>query len=146
MRAVLQRVLEASVSVHEKTISHIGPGILVFLGVMRGDTEVQANWLASKVLNARIFADNEKAMNRSVIEMDGELLVVSQFTLAGDLQRGNRPNFSAAENPSKAEHLYHHFVDALASQYREVSTGEFGADMQVASVNDGPVTIFLDCE
>ena len=146
MRTVLQRVSEASVSVHEKTISRIGPGILVFLGVMRGDTEVQADWLASKVLNARIFAGNGKSMNRSVIEVGGELLVVSQFTLAGDLQCGNRPNCSAAESPSVADHLYHHFIDTLASQYRKVSTGEFGADMKVMSVNDGPVTILLDRE
>lgn len=143
MRALLQRVSEASVTVAGERIASIGPGLLVFLGVEPGDGAAEIDWLAAKVLALRVFADDLKPMNRSVVDVGGEVLVVSQFTLAADTSRGNRPGFSTAAPPALAERVYHDFCTALRSRHPRISTGRFGADMQVALVNDGPVTFLL---
>lgn len=144
MRALLQRVRQASVTVEDEVIASIGPGLLVFLGVFPQDGNEQIDWLAQKTLDLRIFPDDQKPMNRSVVEVDGELLVVSQFTLAADVSRGRRPGFSAAAPPEQAEPLYEQFVQTLRGQWPRVQAGRFGADMQVALVNDGPVTLLLE--
>lgn len=144
MRALLQRVSEASVTVAGETIASIGPGLLVLLGVYPGDGDEQINWLADRVLSLRIFPDADKPMNRSVMDVDGAVLVVSQFTLAADTSRGRRPGFSTAAAPDIAQARYQQFVERLESQWPHVQTGRFGADMQVALVNDGPVTFLLE--
>jgi len=144
MKALLQRVTEASVKVDGEEIGAIGPGLLVFLGVEPGDGDAETDWLADKLLALRIFPGDGKPMNRSVTDVDGELLVVSQFTLAADTSRGNRPGFSSAAAPELAEKLYESFVGALRDRGAGVATGRFGADMQVALVNDGPVTFLLE--
>ena len=144
MKALLQRVGEASVAVAGERIAAIGPGLLVFLGVEPDDAAAQVDWLAAKVLALRIFPDADKAMNRSVTDVGGELLVVSQFTLAADTRRGNRPGFSTAAPPALAEQLYERFLETLAGRYPKVARGRFGADMQVALINDGPVTFLLE--
>ena len=127
-----------------RRVSSIGPGLLVFLGVVKGDDEEQATWLAQKILRHRVFPDSSRPMNRSVVETNGELLVVSQFTLCASTGKGNRPDFSSAERPERAEQLYGVFVDKLRESPVSVSVGRFGAAMQVSLVNDGPVTILLD--
>ena len=144
MRVLLQRVSRASVSVDGDVISDIGAGLLAFIGVFPEDTEAQADWLVDKTLGLRIFPDADKPMNRSVQDVGGEVLAVSQFTLAGDTSRGKRPGFSTAAPPELAEHLYDYFVERLAAQGGRVQTGRFGADMQVELVNDGPVTFLLE--
>ncbi len=144
MKALLQRVSEASVSVAGERIAAIGPGLLVLLGVEPGDGAGQSDWLAAKTLALRIFPDADKPMNRSVVDIGGEVLVVSQFTLAADTSRGNRPGFSSAAPPTLAEPMYEDFVARLRASYARVATGRFGADMQVALVNDGPVTLLLE--
>ena len=144
MRVLLQRVSEASVAVGGQLIASIGCGLLVFLGVERGDTEVEADWLVEKTLGLRVFADEDKPMNRSVLDVDGEVLVVSQFTLAADTSRGKRPGFSTAAQPELAEVLYGYFVTRMRDRWSKVSEGRFGADMQVALTNDGPVTYLLE--
>ena len=144
MRVLLQRVSEASVAVDGQLIAGIECGLLVFLGVERGDTEVEADWLVEKTLGLRVFADADKPMNRSVLDVDGEVLVVSQFTLAADTSRGKRPGFSTAAQPELAEVLYGYFVTRMRERWSKVSEGRFGADMQVALTNDGPVTFLLD--
>lgn len=144
MRALLQRVARASVTVGGDTLASIGPGLLVLLGVAAGDEVEQAVWLAGKTLDLRIFADRHKPMNASVIEVSGSILVVSQFTLAADTRRGNRPGFSTAAPPALAEPLYERYVAELRGRCADVQTGRFGADMQVNLVNDGPVTILLE--
>ncbi len=144
MKALLQRVSEASVSVAGERIAAIGPGLLVLLGVEPGDGAGQSDWLAAKTLALRIFPDADKPMNRSVVDIGGEVLVVSQFTLAADASRGNRPGFSSAAPPTLAEPMYEDFVARLRASYARVATGRFGADMQVALVNDGPVTLLLE--
>jgi D-aminoacyl-tRNA deacylase len=144
MKALLQRVAEASVTVAGEKIAAIGPGLLVLLGVEQADAPAAADWLAAKTLALRIFPDVDKPMNRSVQDHGGEVLVVSQFTLAADTSRGNRPGFSTAAPPEQAEHLYQSYVAALRSRYPKIATGRFGADMQVALVNDGPVTFLLE--
>jgi D-aminoacyl-tRNA deacylase len=146
MRALLQRVSEASVTVGDERVARIGPGLLVLLGVQPADDPATADWLAAKTLSLRIFPDTDKPMNRSVVDAGGEVLVISQFTLAADTSRGNRPGFSSAAPPEQAERLYLDYVAALTSRYPRVATGRFGADMQVALVNDGPVTFVLDRE
>ncbi|MFU8815971.1 MAG: D-aminoacyl-tRNA deacylase [Pseudomonadales bacterium] len=143
MKALLQRVTRASVTVAGERIAVIDTGLLVLLGVEPGDEADTADWLAAKTLALRIFADAEKPMNRSVADVGGDILVVSQFTLAADTSRGNRPGFSSAAPPDQAELLYEAFVAALQRRYPKVATGRFGADMQVALVNDGPVTFLL---
>ena len=143
MKVLLQRVESASVSVGHIEIATIGPGLLAFLGVERGDTSEIATRLANKTASLRIFPSDSKPMDRSVVDTGGSVLVVSQFTLAADVRKGNRPSFSNAADPSDAEPLVDHFVDVLREQISIVATGRFGAHMQVALVNDGPVTLLL---
>jgi D-tyrosyl-tRNA(Tyr) deacylase len=139
MRALVQRVSEASVSVEGEEVSRIGPGLLVLLGVRRGDGPDQADRIARKLLALRVFEDDEGRMNRSVGEIGGELLCVSQFTLYGDARKGNRPGFVDAAPPDEAEPLYEHVRAALGAE-----GGVFGAHMDVALVNDGPVTLLIE--
>jgi len=145
VRAVIQRVLEASVAIDGDTVSRIGPGLLVLLGVRRGDGESDVGWMAEKVANLRIFEDQAGKMNRSLLdEGRGAVLVVSQFTLYGDAHKGRRPSFIEACEPVEANRLYNLFCDQLRGLGLEVQTGEFAAHMRVALVNDGPVTLILD--
>lgn len=144
MRALLQRVNSATVNVDGEVIASIDTGLLVLLGVTNGDAADAAVWLAAKTLDLRIFADEHKPMNASVMDVQGAVLVVSQFTLAADTRRGNRPGFSTAAPPHEAEPLYERYVEELRLRCRNVQTGRFGADMQVSLVNDGPVTILLE--
>lgn len=144
MRALLQRVTRASVSVSGETVGEVGLGLLALVCAMQGDTDTDADRLASKVSKLRIFRDDAGKMNRSVRDANGEILVVSQFTLAADTRRGNRPGFSTAAPPADAERLYHRFAEALRSEGIGTEQGRFGAEMEVALVNDGPVTIWLD--
>ncbi len=144
MKALLQRVTSASVVVEDKVIAEIGMGLLVFLGVEKGDSVKDLDYLAGKIRNARIFDDKVGKMNLSVADVSGELLVVSQFTLAADLRRGNRPSFDKAESPVKAEEIYRGMIKKLAQDGLCVSEGRFGAHMQIVLTNDGPVTILLD--
>ena len=141
MQALIQRVTHASVSVGNETIGAIGPGLLVLLCAERGDTDAVANKLLAKLLKLRIFSDEAGKMNRSVQDVAGGLLIVSQFTLAADTSGGNRPSFTAAAAPDEGRRLYEHFVAQARSAHPVVQTGRFAADMQVALVNDGPVTI-----
>lgn len=135
---------EASVSVAGRGIARIDHGLLVFVAVYHDDDEAAARRLAQRILAARVFPDGNKAMNRSVLDIGGSVLAVSQFTLAADTRRGNRPSFGPAAPPAQAQELYNRFVKALREGCPDVATGEFGADMQVSLVNDGPVTILLD--
>jgi D-aminoacyl-tRNA deacylase len=144
MRAVVQRVTHASVAVGGAVVGEIGPGLVVLVCAMSGDTEAEAERLAGRIARMRIFRDDEGRMNRSVLDMGGAALVVSQFTLAADTTRGNRPGFSAAAPPAEGERLYHHFAGRMQAEGVPVATGRFGADMAVSLVNDGPVTIWLD--
>ena len=146
MRVLLQRVTRASVDVGERRIGEIGPGLLVLICAVRGDTEVEAAGLARKIAKLRIFADEDGRMNRSILDIGGAVLAVSQFTLAADTSRGNRPGFSRAAPPDEARALYESFCDLLRAEGLTVATGEFGAEMAVTLVNDGPVTIWLDTE
>jgi D-tyrosyl-tRNA(Tyr) deacylase len=145
MRALIQRVLQASVSVDGQVVGDIGPGLLVLVCAMQGDGEAQSQWLARKVVNLRIFRDDEGRMNRSLIETGGAALVVSQFTLAAET-KGNRPGFSTAAPPADGQRLYEHFAAEVEGHGVKVARGVFGADMKVSLVNDGPVTIWLDTE
>jgi len=144
VRALLQRVSEASVSVEGTVIGQTGAGLLILICAMQGDTEGNADDLAAKISKLRIFQDENGKMNRSVLDIGGAALVVSQFTLAADTSRGNRPGFSAAAPPDEGNRLYEYFVTQLAAQGVRVQTGQFGADMKVALVNDGPVTIWME--
>ena len=144
MRVVIQRVSEASVTVAQQTVGAIGQGLVVLLGVAQGDTSQEAKALAEKTAGLRIFEDDAGKMNRSVEEIGGSLLVVSQFTLLGDCRKGRRPGFTDAAPPELADQLYEEYVAALRSRGVNVATGVFRADMQVALVNDGPVTMLLD--
>jgi D-aminoacyl-tRNA deacylase len=144
MRALLQRVSGATVTIGSDQVAAIGRGLVILLGVFPDDTEAAADWLAEKSLNLRIFPDQEKPMNRSVVDIDGEVLVISQFTLAADTSRGKRPGFSTAASPEIAEPLYLGFVDRLRARWPKVATGRFAADMQLNLTNDGPVTFLLE--
>jgi D-tyrosyl-tRNA(Tyr) deacylase len=144
MRAVVQRVSRASVSVDGQTVAEIGPGLLVLLGVGRGDSEADADLLADKVVNLRIFPDQAGQMNRSVLDTRGGVLVVSQFTLLGDARKGRRPSYLEAAPPEEANRLYGHFAAKLRESGLQVAEGVFRAMMEVALVNQGPVTILLD--
>ena len=146
MRALIQRVTEASVTVGEESVGAIGPGLLVLVCAMRGDGSEVAEKLATKVAKLRIFRDDQDRMNRSVIDTGGAVLVVSQFTLAADTSRGNRPGFSTAAPPEEGDALVRHLADTLRSQGLTVETGQFGADMAVRLVNDGPVTVWMDSD
>lgn len=143
MKVLLQRVKSASVSVEDVEIAKIGPGLLVFVGVERDDSAETTTRLANKTASLRVFPSENKPMDRSVVDTGGSVLVVSQFTLAADLRKGNRPSFSDAAEPSDAEPLVDHFVDVLRQQISYVAAGHFGANMQVSLVNDGPVTLLL---
>ena len=144
MRALLQRVTEARVEVGGAVIGETGPGLLILVCAMQGDAEAQAEALAARVSKMRIFRDEAGKMNRSVLDVGGSALVVSQFTLAADTSRGNRPGFSQAAPPEEGERLYEHFARALSELGLPVATGRFGADMAVHLVNDGPVTIWVE--
>ncbi|HEY4299459.1 MAG TPA: D-aminoacyl-tRNA deacylase [Candidatus Didemnitutus sp.] len=145
MRLVVQRVLSASVTIDGIVGSAIGPGLLVLAGIAVGDTEADGAWLAEKMVKLRIFPDDDGRMNRSVVEVGGGILAISQFTLHASTRKGTRPSFNAAASPEVAEPLYETFVAQLTSALgHPVATGRFGADMKVALVNDGPVTLVLD--
>ena len=144
MRLVIQRVTSASVEVEGKTIGQIGKGLLVLLGVGKGDTEETARFYLEKMLKLRIFADENGKTNRSLADVAGELLIISQFTLYADCSHGNRPSFTAAGDAKTANDLYEYFVAECRKQVPKVDTGEFVADMKVSLVNDGPFTIVLD--
>jgi D-tyrosyl-tRNA(Tyr) deacylase len=144
MKLVLQRVVKASVLVHDITVGSIGPGILALLGVARTDTFEDADYLLDKLLHLRIFPDENYKMNRNVGEVGGSLLIVSQFTLYGDCRRGRRPSFDQAAPPEQAEALYNYFVESARRSPVPVQTGVFQAMMEVHLVNDGPVTILLE--
>jgi len=146
MRAVLQRVSRASVTVNEEVVGAVGQGIMVLLGVAQGDTDQDALFLARKTAELRMFEDDQGKMNRSVEEIGGSVLVVSQFTLLADCRKGRRPGFSAAAPPDEANRLYEVFVAALRERGLVVATGVFQAEMQVALVNNGPVTFLLDTQ
>lgn len=144
MRILIQRVIEAQVAVDQEVIGRIGPGLVVLLGVAKEDTAAQAVRLAERLLAYRIFEDKEGRMNRSIQEIKGAFLVVSQFTLVADVAKGTRPGFSTAAPPDLAEALYRTFVDRLAASGLTVETGRFGAHMVVSLHNDGPVTFLLE--
>lgn len=144
MRALLQRVSHASVTVDGETIGQTGPGLLILICAMEGDTQAQADTLAAKIAKLRIFKDEAGKMNLSVRDIGGSALVVSQFTLAADTSRGNRPGFSAAASPDEGERLYEYFADRLSAEGVPVQKGQFGADMKVELLNDGPVTIWME--
>jgi len=146
MRAVVQRVSRASVRVGDEITGQIGKGLLVLIGVSGRDKEADALYLVDKVLNLRIFEDDEEKMNLSLLDIQGELLVVSQFTLYGDSRRGRRPSFIDAARPDEANRLYEFYVEECRKQIQTVETGRFQAMMDVELVNDGPVTILLDSE
>jgi len=144
MRAVVQRVASAQVSVEGRVVGHIARGLLVFLGVDRGDTAEDLDYVAGKVRDIRIFTDEEGKMNRSVRDVGAEVLIISQFTLSADCRRGRRPSFDNAAPPEVARSMYETFVETLKAMELPVQTGEFRAMMQVELINDGPVTILLD--
>lgn len=146
MRALVQRVSEASVTIDGGVRGEIGRGLVIFLAIKQGDTGMQADQLAEKVIKLRIFPDEEGKMNRSLAEVAGELLVISQFTLYGNTRKGHRPSYSEAARPELAERLYNCFVDACRRSGMKVATGVFQAHMKVRLVNDGPVTLMCDSE
>ena len=144
MIAVIQRVSSASVSIGGEMTSSVGKGLLILLGIEENDDEHDISWLTSKILNMRIFADEDKKMNLSVLDVNGELLIVSQFTLHARTKKGNRPSFIKAAKPDIAIPIYEKFIQIMSQSGISVATGAFGADMQVELVNDGPVTIVID--
>lgn len=144
MRAIVQRVSKSSVTVENHVVGKIGKGLLVLLGVARGDELSDADYLAGKIANLRIFEDDNHKMNCSLIDTQGEMLVVSQFTLIGDCRKGRRPSFIQAAPPEIADRLYMYFVEAVRSKGLHVETGQFQAMMAVSLINDGPVTLVLD--
>jgi len=146
MRALVQRVKKGKVTVSSKTMGEIGKGLVILLGVAKEDTEKEADFLAEKVVNLRIMADKEGKMNLSIKGVDGEILLVSQFTLYGDASGGRRPSFIKAANPDLAKSLYERFIEKLRSYGIKVATGRFGEYMEVEIINDGPVTILLDTQ
>ena len=144
MRAVLQRVSRAKVTIAGEIAGEIGPGLVVLLGVTHSDTPEQAKWLAEKIVGLRIFNDGDGKMNRDVVEIGGSVLIISQFTLYGDSKKGRRPSFIDAAPPPVAIPLYEAFINGVKALGVPVATGQFGADMQVELVNDGPVTLTVD--
>lgn len=146
MRAVVQRAKKGSVEIDGKVVGAIEKGLVVLLGVNENDTMEDVSYTAEKVLNLRVFDDDEGKMNYSLLDIKGELLVVSQFTLYGDCRKGRRPSYSTAARPEKANELYEEFVKACRAQQVKTETGVFQADMQVNIINDGPVTLIIDSE
>lgn len=145
MKLVIQRSMEASVTVDGEIVGQIESGLVILVGIAPADSQAEVNWLADKAANLRIFEDEDGKMNRSLLDVDGEALVISQFTLYGNCRKGRRPSFVAAAHPSIAEPLVNAFVEALHSLgVRKVATGIFGADMKVALINDGPVTLVIE--
>ena len=145
MRALLQRVSQASVTVNGKVQNAINSGLLIFLGVEPEDTEADANWLSSKIAKMRLFPDSEGVMNHSIMDAQGEFLVISQFTLHASVKKGNRPSYYKAARPSHAEPMYEHFMEQLwMDSGLVVKSGTFGADMKIGLINDGPITIWMD--
>lgn len=144
MKAVIQRVKESSVTVEHEVVGRIDRGLLVLLGVARNDSPEDAEYLANKISNLRIFEDENAKMNRSLIDIGGAMLVVSQFTLLGDCRKGRRPSFVHAADPQQANELYEHFVKTIDNLQIPVQTGRFQAMMDVALINDGPVTLILE--
>ena len=144
MKALIQRVKQASVTIEDKLFSSIDNGILVFLGVQKGDSQDNAEKLAQKLVNLRIFEDENEKMNLSLKDVKGQMLVVSQFTLCGDCKKGTRPSFDNAELPEKANKLYEYFVSQIKNQGIETQTGSFGAMMDVELINNGPVTFMVE--
>ena len=144
MRAVVQRVSESHVTVAEEVIAQINRGLLTFLGIAKGDTHADADYLAEKIINLRIFEDENGKMNRSLSEIGAELLVVSQFTLLGDCRKGRRPSFIDAADPEVADKLYEYFVEKVRQKGASVQTGRFRAMMAVSLINEGPVTLILE--
>ncbi|MBI1494698.1 D-aminoacyl-tRNA deacylase [Halocynthiibacter styelae] len=144
MKAVVQRVSEASVDVDGTRIGEIGEGVMILVCAMQGDSEANADKLAAKIAKLRIFRDDEGRMNRSLADIGGAALIVSQFTLSADTSRGNRPGFSTAASPSEGERLYEYFITRMQAEGIPVQTGKFGADMKVRLLNDGPITIPME--
>ena len=144
MRAVVQRVKQSTVRIDNEIVGQIGSGLMVLLGVAKGDTAKDADYLANKIVNLRIFEDQDRKMNRSLLETGGELLAVSQFTLLADCRKGRRPSFIEAAEPEKATDLYETFVNMVRAKGVAVQTGRFRAMMEVALINDGPVTIIIE--
>ena len=144
MKALIQRVKMAEVQIDGKIYSKTNKGLLIFLGIENGDTEKDIEYLVRKVPHLRIFEDSQEKMNLSTLNIKGEILVVSQFTLSADCRRGNRPSFDSAEEPAKAKDIYMRFIEGLRESGLKIETGDFGAYMQVHLINDGPVTIIID--
>ena len=145
MKAVIQRVSQASVTINEKIVASINSGLLVLLGVVDDDVQEDITWLSNKIVNMRIFPDEEGVMNNSIIDNQGDVILVSQFTLHANTKKGNRPSYIKAAKPDVAIPLYQDFIKRIESDLgKPIQTGEFGADMQVALINDGPVTIIID--
>ena len=145
MKVVIQRVTRASVTIGQQLFSSIGKGILVLVGIQSDDTDEDINWLASKIVNLRIFDDENGIMNKSILDSEGEILAVSQFTLMARTKKGNRPSYIDAAPPAISIPLYEKFIGTLSQEvHKEVQTGQFGADMKVELINDGPVTIIID--
>ncbi len=144
MRAVLQRVKYGKLSVKDKLISEIDRGLFILLGIGEGDSDSDIDWLIKKIVHLRIFDDKEGKLNKSILEIDGEALLVSQFTLFADCKKGRRPSFSEVLKPGKAEELFNKFYDSLIKENIKVKTGIFGAEMDIETLNYGPVTITLD--
>ena len=146
MKAVIQRVKHASVAVDGETVGSCGEGYMILLGVAEGDTELDAELLCKKIVNLRIFTDENDKMNRSIKDIDGEMLVISQFTLMANYRHGNRPDFMASAKPNEAKRLYEYFMQLAKKEIKRVEAGVFGAHMEVSLLNNGPVTIVMDSE
>lgn len=147
MKAVIQRVSKADITINGDVNRKIDKGVVVLLGIMQGDTTAQAEFLAKKIAELRIFSDENDKQNLSLQDINGDMLIVSNFTLSADCKKGRRPSYDKAENPQVAMSLYEYFIDEVKKQnINNVQTGEFGADMQVALVNDGPITIVIDTQ
>ncbi len=145
MKTVIQRVSLASVTINYEIVAQINSGLLILVGIEDADTEEDSNWLSSKITNLRIFGDENEVMNLSIKDIDGDIIVVSQFTLHASTKKGNRPSYSKASKPEIAIPLYENFVQSLEKELgKKVQTGQFGADMKVSLLNDGPVTIVID--
>lgn len=144
MKAVIQRVSEASVKVNQETVGEISTGLLLLIGIDEEDEKSDADWLVQKIINLRIFGDEDGKLNLSVLDISGEILCISQFTLIADYKKGNRPSFIKAAKPEKAIHLFDYFKTELAKSNLKIESGIFGADMKVSLLNDGPVTIVMD--